>query len=320
MPFWVGEKINWFYFFGDAVGASATFFYFFYLYYLLERKLVFIEQVYKIIIHSAILISIGIIFNYFLSGGGKVSIPPEIHYSLAIYFVSLGIGYRFGKQMKVWYIAIIVLAIIVSIFRMNLIISAGSLIVGYLWSIFRKGKLGIRTFVLGCLFIAITIFFFGPVLEERFSSLAISEDVSSDNVFMDESANQRFLESTLVLLEMENQNILTLILGKGFGAEYTNVGRIIEHYPERQHQLHMTITSVFLRNGILGLIIFLIPVAFIVFDVFTRNQRLFAASIGLLFTYIALMTDQYLYWGLLYSISLSIWLYSRRNKQINAGD
>lgn len=315
MPIVNNDAINWFYYISDSLGLLATFFYFFIFYHLLEKKYIIIDDLYNLSVHSMVIISCIIILGYILSGGHKVSIPPEIHYALAIYFSSFAIRAKIRKFHSFFFLAIVGLGVVVSLLRMNLLIALLSFIVSYFWQLFfLKKNINIKSPIL-IIIIGIVFFsFFSEIFLDRMDSLTLSEDFgsSSETVFADNSANQRFLEATIVLMEMEQQSYITWLFGKGFGAEYKNFNGLVEHYLERQHHAHITVVAVLLRNGLLGVIIYIIPLILSLITLLTKNKSLFISTIGLLFSYFAMMTDQYLYWGLHYSLAMSIWIYSWR--------
>ena len=320
-PFVIQDKLNFFYYLSDSIGFLILFLTIFYVRFLLEKKIIEVKDLYNVLIWSMFLISLGIIVNYFLSGRGKVSIPPEIHFALAIFFCSYFIGYRFSKLHKLFTLLLILVAVFLSQFRMNMVIAFGSILIGYLWSmkVGSNKEVFKKIIILG--FLVFTVFYmFSDILIDRLDSIKLSDDFGSDitTVFEDKSANQRFIESYLVLKEMDDYEFLIKFLGKGFGAQYTNIGNVIPNYPLRQHHVHNTIMTLYIRNGLMGILIFLLPTIYMVKGFFSKKRNFFLITVGMLFAYVALGTDQYIYWGLNFGICIAIFQYElNRVKDIN---
>lgn len=315
-PFAYEDKINWFYYTADAVGLIATFLYFFCIFFLLVKRIISVDYLYRLLtLHMAVICG-AIVCNYILSAGEKVSIPPEIHYPLAVYLVGALLGRRKSSRLGLITTAVVLTGIIMAQFRINLLI----VLSGIILVVTRRFFLGHWRLNLRKLFPIISVALllsvsFSEKLIDRIQSIALvsAEEASFQTPFSDASANQRFAEADLVLKELSRQPFYVYLIGKGSGAEYSNDNGAIPHYPERQHHVHMTPLVVLLRSGILGLCIYLLPLLLAIYTAFNRNVDLFIASAGVILTYLALMTDQYLYWSPTYGISLAVWLYVWRS-------
>jgi O-antigen ligase len=226
-------------------------------------------------------------------------------------WITRGRGHGIGANLA---LAIVVLGSVASGMRINFLVAGLSILAGYGWVLLKRPsvqavlRMGVVLAMLGVVGVL-----FRDKLIDRFQSVGLEEtvDVSTGQVFTDPSAASRFLEGLLVVRELETHR-RAILLGKGFGGTYENFDNLIPHYPQRQHHAHNSVLTILLRNGLVGVIaIFSIPLV-LVFDMLRKDRERFVAAHGLLMTYVALMTDQYLYWGLLYGLSFALWWHARR--------
>jgi hypothetical protein len=311
-PFIIGGQINWFYFASDTIGVIVTFLYIFCVYFFLISERLSLTTLLALLFKSMGLVCLGISINYMLSRGGKVSIPSEIHYALAIYIAAGLSGFILKFYHTVTFGAIVAAGVVMAQLRINLIVAAAAIICTIVWR-FLVGKWRFNTVKLcGCIFLcAAIVHTFSDQLVDRIQSLNIvGDDLQFE--FTDSSANQRFSEASLIFRELESAPFYTFFTGKGFGALYANTHSLIPHYGERQHHAHMTPLVVLLRHGLFGLIIYMVPLLLATRTLFTRCRILFTVSLGVVLSYIALMSDQYLYWSPTFGTAVALLLYVRR--------
>lgn len=148
-----------------------------------------------------------------------------------------------------------------------------------------------------------------PHKTEPAEPLQTQTEVSiSKEVFTDGSLNQRVIEMNLMLQEL-SQSAAMLVLGKGFGATYENKDGVLIYYGARVHNAHSTPFLVYFRNGLYGVVLYFIPLALVMFTIFSRNVILFRASLALLVIYVALFFNQYFYWGYQFGLAMALWMY-----------
>lgn len=261
-----------------------------------------IENFINLIIDFTVAISIVVIFYYIYSGGDKVSIPPELHFGAAISFAAVIFCKNKIKLSSYIKIIIIIFACVVSQQRINLLILIVPIALYVLMNAFNVKKI-VLFFTILVLFAYVIFIFKSDLLTQVIMSFALTE--SSQGGFEDGSANQRIVEISLIINEMSKFDYLTQIFGKGLGAEYENLGGTIPHYDEYMHHAHSSPFLIWLRNGLFGVVIFFI-LPLIYAPLFRKNNFNYIALSGLISTYLALLVDQYIYWGALYSFSLAL--------------
>lgn len=133
-------------------------------------------------------------------------------------------------------------------------------------------------------------------------------------MFADGSLNQRLIEMELMFKEM-SRSWLSLILGEGFGAQYENKGGVLIYYGPQVHNAHSTPFLLYFRNGIYGLLLFIIPGLIAAVTIFARDDRLFRASLALGVMYLALMFNQYLYWGVQFGMGVALWFHCLKRRK-----
>lgn len=309
-PIFINQEINLFYFIADYVGISVMFFSLIYLNYMFYIGVIEIEWITNLLVKSTLYISLGTIITFFLFKGNKVSTPQEIHFGLAT-IISLssihGIANSYFKLSKLNFLLLIVSAIL-SQLRMNLIIIIFSFLAINLKTIFKNPIRAFYLFIISFSIAYILIYFTGDIATERISTIIdmVDQDNYEDGL-VERSANQRILEATLILEEFQKQNYWIKFFGKGFGAHYKNIGGLVTHYPEWVHNSHITIFSILIRNGFFGVLLFLTPILMALWKYATSSKTIqIVQSVILISFYLALMSDQYVYWGFLYALSLSM--------------
>ena len=313
------KNISFFYFFADLAGLSITFIYIFYLLYIFKHQNLLFFKILNYCFKSAVFISLGIIVNYLISNGNKVSIPPELHYIISLTFVSILIGFKKEIFMKIVFISILIIGIMTSQLRINLLLMILSVSFGLYW-VFRYKKLknSLLYFLIVTFIAIIIISSFQEILLSRLESLQFTE-INSNNILVDNSANQRVLEVLAILDTIKDSNFFLLIFGHGFGATYNDMMNLIPHYPLTMHNSHVAYFSIFFRNGLLGLIIFITPLIYSLKFIFMKSQISFVFCVAIFLTYIALIFDQYVYWGFYFALSVSaiLGLNHHSHKELN---
>lgn len=316
-----------FYFAADAVGLAATFAYF-----LVTRQLLLDgrfsdlrHQIFRILITGAAVTSVFIIVIYFWNFE-KVSIPPDIHYGIAIAILMYLIAPPMDRRL--WIIPFLIIAGIgAAQLRINFLVAILCIGAGWFFAIFLSGRVGLSGLTLRTTMVLFVLIapFLTPVvgMVQRLSpeTLIVSQEAldnpaprTRENVGVD----QRYVEVELVFAEMAREP-LSYLTGKGFGATFENVNGIFVDKDDRIHSVHNSVVAVWLRNGLLGVALFLIPAALAVITCFQRRSRdLYVASVGLLMIYLACLTDQYVYWGGYFGIALAIWAQAWREARQQA--
>lgn len=294
---------NFFYYITDFVGfALVPIYYIICLSYIRSKKNGF-DYFLNILINATFLSSLVVIFYYFISGGDKVSIPPEIHFGGALAVSNLLFSknkFEFNSFTRVF---VIVLACVLSQQRINLIVIVIPIIVFIFLNFYNLKKIFVSACGVGFI-VAGIVYFKYDMVEQVVLSFAISESQQGSE-FEDASANQRITEMNLIIREMTNHNDFVFLMGKGFGAEYENYAGAIPHYEATMHHAHSSPTLIWLRNGVIGVfIVFSMPLVF--FGLLKKSELGRVAYCGLLCTFTALLVDQYIYWGALFSLSLAM--------------
>jgi hypothetical protein len=252
------------------------------------------------IVGSTFMVSIVVVIYYFASGGDKVSIPPEIHFGAAI-IIGLLLFYPDQRTTtNLIKFGVILAACILSQQRINFLVIFVPVFVFVLHRV--RNPLALFRFFLALLIVALVIFF---VFHSLFLNLfmRMKFDISVGGIsFQDNSANQRFIEAKLIMEEVGRLPMFQVLVGKGFGAEYANTGDVSVHLA------HSTPFVLLLRNGVIGVFLFFVICFSALSRLFRSNQHA-VASCGVLAMLMAMMFDQYVYWGFLFAASLALCLY-----------
>ncbi len=303
------------YFVSDAIGWLCTLLYIGTIHYLLQRGHLSLESLFNLLSVATTIVCFGLLVAWFLTGGEKVSIPPDIHLGIATTITRWMTAQARNRPAQHLAVIIILSGVAASGIRMNYLVTALSVVGGLGWSMwYRPGpRKFLRAFVLASILGLVLLGFWEQVRDRFASSVTLTTEVNVEagQVLEDRSAGQRFLEGVLIVDEV-SQSPVALLLGKGFGATYANTGGLIPQYPARMHNAHSTLFVVLLRSGLIGvLIVFCVP--FLALREALRRERdRHITGMGLLLTYVALMTDQYLYWSLSFGMAFAMWWYARR--------
>ena len=308
VPLFDLQNINLFYYISDIIGFCFTFLVFSFTLTGLIKEKISKDYLFKIIKNSTLIVSFIIIVYWFLSGGDKVSIPPEIHYGVALCVSAAILGLYPFKGRRMFPIIIILIACILSLQRINVLVVIFSMFFAWLSTLkslytFVKKGLILVLFMLPVGYLA------SEFLEDLISSASFSFSSEQAIEFKDSSANQRILEAILITKELAYMPKYYWIFGKGFGAEYKNRDGLVGHYKEIVHQAHCTFFVVLLRHGFMGVFLFCLIGFLGLKNLMSSNLYSKVYSIGLLCTYLALIFDQYVYWGTLFGISVSTCFY-----------
>lgn len=291
-----------FYYIADAAGLAVTYACFLLTKKLLQSRLITSIFVFQVMVAGAAVTSVIIFSLHVWSSGGKVSIPPDIHYgisvALAVFLSSNGNMLGFAK----WAPLVIAAAIGPSQFRMNMLVSGASVLAGWFWIVVHERmSVSVKRGLLRSVILALILV--------PFSSFVHSAWVRSPDQNPAGGVDQRFVEAALVRDEMMRQP-WSFVLGKGFGATFENTDGVLEGHPNREHSIHNSIFALLLRNGAPGVLLFLVPALLAGVSCFNRDWTLFVSAVGLLAIYLACMTDQYVYWGGYFGIALAVWYHS----------
>jgi hypothetical protein len=302
-PLIFGE-FNLFYYFADAFGLVSFVYLFWFIRHAVIKSFLSLAELVNPIIKSTKRISLIIIVYSIISNFDKVSIPPEIHFGLA-----LTIGFFFVKKSDIRVdfgtIVLLMIASILSLMRIYLVV----FIVSALYSVFTylKSSMGlkkkIRIVSLVSIVFLLSYIIAGDIVQERLNSMAFvgsSESVleSENDFFTDNSIETRFLEAKYIQQSIQQSNFFFLFFGRGFGAEY-------DYLFGKKHHSHIAYVSILFRNGVVGLILFLLIVLYSL-KIFSKNEFSRIFGLSMLVTAFALFTDQYVYYGLHLSVCLAL--------------
>lgn len=305
-PFISGKGTN-FYYYTDALGFAVTIISIPVVYVALKNKKISFGLIEKTSVQFLIIISIYIILYYFISGGMKISITPEMQIPMAIMFGAYFFSPRSGYRVPMWVFPLVFIGCLLSQLRENMVVFMLLTIICLMrWS--RLARL-----VLGGIGTMVIIMFAINNLTEitDVKNAIISADQNND--FLDISIMQRFVEIDMVYTELQ-RNPLSLFLGQGFGATYENIDGKLIFYGGQVHNVHSTPAAVYLRNGLYGVILYFIVFAFASFTIFSKNNLVFRTSLCLVIMYATLFFNQYLYWNVQFGLSVAMWLYSMYRK------
>lgn len=330
-PFLLGARPSMFYYAADAAGLAATFGYILVTYALLKQFPGLRGMIFWVMVVGAVVTSAVIVGLYVWSGGNKVSIPPDIHYGIALglltYLASLAEKFRF----KLGPLAIMA-GVGASQFRMNMLVAGISIAASWFWvvALKRGARFHLRLLETALLIAVMVLPFSSPIYDtlERFGLVmwnpmeAISAIIGgnaqilgevNDKDLAGQAVDQRYVETLLVFQEVMRQP-LAFITGQGFGATFENTASVISTGGEREHSVHNSLAALLLRNGLPGVMVFLIPAVFAIRTAFRPERALFISSIALLAIYLACMADQYVYWGGYLGIAIAVWLFTWRHQ------
>lgn len=329
-PFLVGMRPSVFYYAADAIGMLATFAYVLVTFELLRRLPGLRHIIFKVMIAGSVIASLVILVLYVWSRGNKVSIPPDIHYGIALglllYLASLAEKFRFKAAPMV-----IMAGVGASQFRMNMLVTVISILASWFWVVaLNRGRHFHWRVLETVLLITIMVVPFSSAISETLgrSGLVIWNPLDAIAAFLrnnfqiigeiddkdlaGQALDQRYVETFLVFQEVMRQP-LSFLTGQGFGATFANTASAIATGDAREHSVHNSIAALLLRNGIVGVAIFLVPAIFAIRTAFRRERALFVSSVALLAIYLACMADQYVYWGGFFGIAIAVWFHAWRH-------
>ena len=296
------DYFSLFYFIADLIGFSLFWFYVQFGYKIRVATKISTDEISRYFKGFLLLLSFIIIAGFIQSGGEKVSIPPDMHYAIIFCFLCLFLK-NGGRSLitSILFLSIVLLAAYLSLHRITLgavVFSAISLLFISLKNFSFKNIFVVFFITLLSIYM---ILIYGSDLAVNF---IVSANESGDG-FSDPSANQRILETGLIINEINNSPLISQLLGKGFGAHYFNPG-IIQHYPEYVHQGHPTPLILWLRNGSLGVILFLFLFFLSLKKFLSRKLDYVIYSAPLLYCCLASFFDLYVYWGFFMGIGTGL--------------
>jgi hypothetical protein len=313
----IDQELNTFFFVSDILGYFTTAGSLLIFIGLLQSGRMTPSQLFTINRAFLLAMSSMIIGYYFLSNGDKVSIPPEMHLAIVFYFSAFFFKLEDERSNSLIVTIIILAACGLSQFRMNIVVVGATAAICLARSVFISGR-SVRPMRVVALIAVMALSFpiYGDAVIERLETFELATNVpasNADDVFADASINGRFVERAMVLKEFDFEPQLQ-IFGKGFGATYDNRYGQLATSGAEAHHVHSTPYVVILRHGYFGLLIYLIPLIGACISIFSKDDLLFRASLGVVLFYVALMADQYLYWGFNYASAIALWLYAK-NRQ-----
>lgn len=314
-PFVTGGGLG-FYYFTDAAGFIVSVGSVIVIYLLLRGHHLTVALFEKLLTWFLVIVSAYTIFYYYFSGGMKISITPEMQIPMAVAMGAYFFPGKFGYRPPVWLFFLVALACAHSLLRENIfvfsLLGMACMCGSFFYSV-ERGR--ILRFLFAVFFAFIVCFFLGVVDFSWGSSFsaAMHKHHEAGNAVavmrVDGSVMQRYDEAALVFKEMSKAPF-SFLLGKGFGATYENVDGVLLYYGERVHNIHSTPIAVYYRNGLYGIIVYLIPGIAAAFTIFSRNPFVFRTSLCVGILYATLFFNQYLYWNVQYGLAVAMWLYS----------
>lgn len=324
-PLFYTPRPSNFYFAADALGILTTIMCILVTLRTLRRSPDFLRILFNTIMAGAVVTSVIIIIYYLISNGYKVSIPPDIHFGTALVFL-----FVLSSRHPSWALraaAVVVAAgISASQFRMQMIVAAFSIAAGLAWTFLHHGRREIvQRAAEAAVLVMVVLYSFGSAASETLARLIAIESEGTfsashpsgkkgstdDQRLQGVTADQRLIEIRLAVSELAKAPV-AFVTGRGFGATADNTDNILKDKPDRLHSIHNSFFALLLRNGVIGAVVFLAPTLFALYTLFTQRRTLYIASAGLLVMYIACMTDQYVYWGGYFALSLASWLHAWR--------
>lgn len=312
-PIALDTAINRFYYVTDFAGIGVTLSAVAISYVLLRRGDMGIADLERISAIYLVIISIYIMFYFVLSGGGKVSVNPEMSFPMALVVGAYLVPTSDGYQPPFWIILLTALACAVSQLRENLalfvLLAAICIVRGAFYDINWRN---VALYILSAVFVLLVT---PDLIADRIQTIefgrgsAPSFGGASANPFQvsfaDASAKQRMVEVRLMYEEMLLRP-WSFVFGQGFGATYLNEGGVLVFYGERVHNAHSTPFVVYFRNGLYGLLLYAVPISIAASSIFRRNEIVFRASLCVVAVYAALMGNQYLYWSVPIGVSIAL--------------
>lgn len=322
-PLIFGTEPQLFYYFADAAGFISTVSYAGVTTQLIKRNPSLIGLIFRVMISGAAVTSVVIVALYFITAGEKVSIPPDVHYGIALSVVLYLTSSAKGLNLKLSPI-LIAAGVGAAMLRMNILIGVLSIFAAWFWQlIFNRKKISAWRAVETAILLAVMALLFSQPLMSTLSRATLVAWYPPDAIakiwagspilgsipdrdLEGAAVDQRYVESLLVFEELQAAPA-SFLVGKGFGATFENTDGVLSGHDAREHSIHNSIFALLLRNGLMGVLLFLTPAGLAVWTCFRGDRRLFVASVGLLSIYLACMADQYVYWGGYFGIALAVW-------------
>jgi hypothetical protein len=306
------ESINLFYFMTDLIGYLTFYVYVLIGMFMANSSFLSDERFFAMMNAFCIVMCSIIIFFYLISGGGKVSTPPDIHYAAVIavlYGLSRLSAPHLRPQRRAYVLAGIMIVLVgatVSLHKITLLSALAPLVVGVLFMpSATRTRLGlsmrkVRAVAVSVL-LAVTVSYLVVAQERFYETYIFSVDLEAGSAD-DASVQQRVLESILIFRSLADGGLQTMLLGNGFGAVYRNDG-LIAHYPEFVHQAHVSPMIVWFRNGVAGLGVLLLTLVIAIKGLRSPDMNVKILGAGLTACLIASLSDLYLYWGFFMGIA-----------------
>jgi hypothetical protein len=305
-PFVTGKGITGYYF-SDFVGFSVAVGSVFACYTLFKLGKLDLSFIEKVSVQYLILISVYIVGYFFLSGGMKISITPEMQIPMAIAFGAFFFKRENGYVPGIWVFPVIFVGCYFSLLRENLIVF-GLLLAICLARRIAGSVMSWRVigFAGSALLAVVVVLLFSQIVSS-FQELT----VRGANQVLDDSLLQRFVEVEMVWSEMERAP-LSWWIGQGFGAEYANYSGELIFYDRYVHNIHSSPMMVYFRNGALGIVLYMFVFMSGVVCLFSRSMFVFRSALCVTVFFATLFFNQYLYWNVQFGLIVGLLLFSLR--------
>lgn len=276
-----------------------------------------------------------VVIGCYVVFGLKVSIPPELHGSL-VSSLLLILFYSTNTYRKVFFVGgTLVVGGVFSLHVVTIFSIFFALALYGIFSWYEKKTNWSALLVLMIIFVVCLgsvklnslnslgrYEVFKPNRSEYMQDVFSKEKKDTEFVkqFLLKKTGVRGIEAYLVLAEMKQAGFGEALFGKGFGATFSNIEGLLPKKASFVHHAHITPIILFLRNGIIGVLLWVVAGVWSFKALFTKNRPQFIFAAGCTMNMIASLTDQYMYWGVLNGIYFGGLLYLQYQKKVGGGD
>lgn len=312
--------ISLFYFLADFAGFAVLPFYILIMIKYFYKCKGGINEIIDLMRFNLIITAFYLFIYFFISGGQKISTPPDVQAVLSVVIATAILG--IGSTGRIKLIAsIIAVIIIIALAQLRMLIIVGVLTL--LLSSFRMliFKFNASSFVRLIMLLTFTsgflVFFGGDLIGERINTLPLIGDESNlvEDGIGDDSTNQRSIEALQVFNQM-NAKWTTYFFGTGFGALYENTLVLNDHYNNFQHHLHSSPVAIIFRLGVFALAVYFGIFLFAIKLMMSRADIKFVAGIMLFMQWLSSLMDLYIFWGFSFALAIAFSIYVNRSIKI----
>lgn len=308
--------ISFFYFLADFAGIAIMPFYILILIKYFHKCKGGINEIIDLMRYNLIITAFYLSIYFFISGGQKISTPPDVQAVLSVVITTAILGIGSTGRIKLT-TSIIAAIIIIALAQLRMLIIVGVLtllLTSFRMLIYKfNASSFIRLIMLLTFAFGFLVFFGGDLIGERINTLPLIGDESNlvEDGIGDDSTNQRSIEALQVFNQM-NANWTTYIFGTGFGALYANTLVLNDHYNIFQHHLHSSPVAIIFRLGIFALAIYLGIFLFAIKLMLSKADIKFVAGNMLFMQWLSSLMDLYIFWGFSFALAIAFSIYAHR--------